>query len=130
MEGSMSTTTQVPSFNNPNATWTVTAPDDVIVVPPSGNNPLKIVIDYKSADLFSSTAHGILDIKFAEPPGDLSNPTGADDLRLPVEFDIKNDLGVRFDGFTLFLANEEFVATPPDLNAVTRRAMPISTESK
>src|SRR5262245_42214613 len=111
----MSTTYEVLASNGTNWTptvnWTVTAPDSVTLQLPNYavpvlNNPLTITIDYGWDDLFGSTAHGILDVLFAEPAVPTSNSTA--DFRLPVTFVIQNHLGVPIDGFSLYLANEEF----------------------
>lgn len=111
----MGTTTVAAGSGN----WTIAAPDVISVQAPApgSTEPLKITINYDPIALLASAAHGIATMTFTEPPGDADNFG----VRLPVQFAIKNDLGVQMDGFTLYTANEDPILPPDTTNTHPQR---------
>jgi hypothetical protein len=93
--------------------WTVDAPDNVTVTtPPAATPTLKITVDYQPSALFGGQTHGIIDLKFTEPAGNVDNFG----IRYDYIFEFKNSLGVPVDGFVLY-NSDELPVVDPDIHA-------------
>jgi hypothetical protein len=90
-------------FSSGSGAWTIAAPNNVTFTPDSAGG-LKMSIDYKVAD-FLSAPHGIVDIKVTEPPNNANDANGFKTGAFTIE--VKNELGVPMEGFSVYLANDE-----------------------